>query len=148
MPTELTTRRGTGINLYGSKCLGFEKYLKKIDEWVNRSVQPQGSDKVVNKPLVIIGPQGSGKRTLMNKWVQFNQEQNEVLRKEDIVLVHYGSSNLKSEENQAIFHICVQLRQILGINQKVELVKEKVKKYFYYWLEMASISIERKCVEG
>lgn len=63
-------------------------------------------------------------------------------------MVHYGSSNLKSEENQAIFHICVQLRQILGINQKVELVKETVKKYFYYWLEMASISIERQCVEG
>jgi len=48
---------------------------------------------------VIIGPEGSGKRALINKWMDYNLEQNKIMKREDIVLIHYGSSNLKSEEN-------------------------------------------------
>jgi hypothetical protein len=42
----------------------------------------------------------------------------------------------------AIYRILVKLRELLNIGQKVELLEEKLRKYFAYWLDVCNSYIE------
>lgn len=42
----------------------------------------------------------------------------------------------------AIYRILIKLREALNITQKVELLEEKLRRYFAYWLELCNKELE------
>jgi len=46
----------------------------------------------------------------------------------------------------ALFKMMSRLRQHLDIKEKVELLFEKIRIYFYYWLESASIIMKQQLI--
>jgi hypothetical protein len=42
----------------------------------------------------------------------------------------------------AIYSILIKLRENFNIKQKVELLEERLRKYFYYWLDICSKKIK------
>jgi hypothetical protein len=44
--------------------------------------------------------------------------------------------------NFAIYRFLIKLREMLKINQKVELIEEKARNYFSYWLDVGHRELE------
>ena len=65
------------MEYYGGKSsFGLEKYFEQIDQWVDR--EPSSDQE--NIPLLIEGGMGSGKKTLLVKWIEHRRK----LKKEKV----------------------------------------------------------------
>jgi hypothetical protein len=111
-----------------------------MEQWVKRDACPQR-----NKPLVIEGEVGVGKKSLLNKWKHYHLSK----QRNDIVLVHYATAG-GSNANFffAIYRTLIKLRELLNISQKVELHEEKLRRYLAYWLEVCDRSIESQAINN
>lgn len=89
-------------------------------------------------PLVIEAEEGVGKKTLLVKWIQYHE--NSVKQDfDDIIIPHFASAGGNNSNSfYAIYRILIKLRDVFNINQKVELLEEKIRKNFNYWLELCS----------
>ena len=119
-----------------------EKYFIQIEEWLNTELE----DEDENLPLVIEAEEGVGKKTLLVKWIQHHQ--NSVRQDfEDIIITHFASAGGNNSNSfYAIYRILIKLRDAFNINQKVELLEEKIRKNFNYWLELCSQKADNSVV--
>lgn len=64
-----------------------------------------------------------------------------------MVLLHFGSiGGNNTNYFQAIYRLLIRLREALKIKQKVELLEEKIRKFFAYWLDVCSNELEKQLV--
>lgn len=62
----------------------------------------------------------------------------------DIVIPHFASAGgNNSNYFYTIYRILIKLRELFNIKQKVELLEEKIRKNFYYWLDLCSRKIKK-----
>ena len=62
---------------------------------------------------------------------------------QDIILPYFVTANEKQKNYVfAIFRFLMHLREKLNVKQKVELIEEKLRKYFGYWLDVCNRKIE------
>lgn len=96
------------------------------------------------KPLIIVTDQNYPTKTLLIKWILYHKEnfaRNYPLQ--DIILPYFvTASEKKSNYVYAIFKFLMQLREKLNVKQKVELIEEKLRKYFKYWLDVCARKLE------
>ncbi|CAD8176209.1 unnamed protein product [Paramecium pentaurelia] len=121
---------------------GLDKHFLKIEEWLDQDVKGKQ-----NLPLVIEAEDGVGKKTLLVKWIGYHNA-NKKGRYQDIIIPHFamvGGNN--SNYFYAIYRILVKLRELLNIGQKVELLEEKLRKYFAYWLDICNSHIENQILK-
>lgn len=117
---------------------GLEKYYIEIEDWLARDV-PEDED---NLPLVIQSQEGVGKKTLIANWIKFHQA-NTKQNFPDIVIPHFASAGGNNANYFfTIYRILVKLREIFNIKQKVELLEEKIRKNFDYWLSLCQTKME------
>jgi hypothetical protein len=58
---------------------------------------------------------------------------------QDTIITHFASMGGNSRNySYAIYSLLIKLREAFNINQKVELLEEKLRKFFYYWLDLCS----------
>ncbi|EAS04845.2 Sm protein (macronuclear) [Tetrahymena thermophila SB210] len=133
------------IQIYkNSSAVGLEKYFLKIEEWLDRPLNSQEE----NKPYVIEADEGVGKKTLLVKWMEYHETKKKK-RYPDIILSHFASSGGNNANYFfAIYRILNKLREALDIQQKVELLEEKLRKYFSYWLNHCSDKLEKQLKYG
>ena len=63
------------------------------------------------------------------------------------MLLHFGSiGGNNTNYFHAIYRLLIRLREALKIKQKVELLEEKIRKYFAYWLDVCSNELEKQWV--
>ena len=106
-------------------------------------IMPQETD---NKPLVIQADEGVGKKTLLVKWMEYHQEKIKKKTK-DIILLHFATTGgNNSNYFFAIYRFLIKLREMLDIKQKVELMEEKLRSYFEYWLSVCNIALDKQVV--
>lgn len=124
------------------QTFGLEKYFIEIEKWLNTDVEEDEE----NLPLVIEAEEGVGKKTLLVKWIQHHQ--NAVRQDfEDIIITHFASAGGNNSNSfYAIYRILIKLRDAFNINQKVELLEEKIRKNFNYWLELCSQKADNSVV--
>lgn len=59
--------------------------------------------------------------------------------------MHFASTGTKSSNYfYAIYRILIQLRESLDLDQKIELLEEKLRRFFGYWLDLANQRIQFK----
>jgi hypothetical protein len=62
---------------------------------------------------------------------------------QDIILPYFVTASEKQTNYfYAIFRFLMQLREKLNIKQKVELLEEKLRKFFGYWLDVCNGKLE------
>lgn len=123
-----------------------EKYLLLMEAFVRREVASAED----NQPLVIEAEDGHGKKALLVNWMTFHEQQEaatDVAAAEqkfrDVVVPHFASVGGHSQNYfNTIYKILVKLRDIFNIKYKVELLEEKIRKYFPFWLDLFQSKIE------
>ena len=86
---------------------------------------------------------GAGKKTLLVKWIEYHNSTSNKNYK-DIIISHFASAGgNNSNYFFTIYRILVKLRELFNIKQKVELLEEKIRKNFYYWLDLCSRKIKK-----
>lgn len=100
------------------------------------SFKPQNTSE--NKPLVILSDECFGRKTFLIKWIEYHQINNRTNYPiQDIILPFFSTVSEKNSNCfYAIYRFLVQLREKLNVKQKVELLEDKLRKYFGYWLEV------------
>lgn len=89
-------------------------------------------------PLVLETPDGTDSKDFFCRLLQKHAETSE-----DISIAHFCSLGGKNTlYYQVMFKIMTLLRIRLNLRQKVELVEENIRKYFSYWLNLASQKIK------
>ena len=117
---------------------GLEKYFIEIEDWLKKKPDPEN-----NFPLVIQADEGIGKKTLIVKWINYHLNSSNKQYK-DIVIPHFASAGgNNSNFHYSIYRILIKLREYFNIKQKVELLEEKIRKNFYYWLDICSRKIKK-----
>ena len=117
---------------------GLEKYFIEIEDWLKKK---PGQQK--NVPLVIEADEGIGKKTLIVKWIEYHLK-NSRNKYKDIVIPHFASAGGNSSNyHSSIYKILIKLREFFNIKQKVELLEEKIRKNFYYWLDICSRKMKK-----
>ena len=113
-----------------------EKYFIEIEDWLKK--KPEEGN---NVPLVIEADDGIGKKTLIVKWIEHHIK-NSRKHYKDIIIPHFASAGgNNSNYHYSIYRILIKLREYFNIKQKVELLEEKIRKNFYYWLDICSRKI-------
>ena len=63
------------------------------------------------------------------------------------MVVHFASMGGNNTNYfYAIYRLLIKLRESLKIKQKVELLEEKIRKYFAYWLDVCGAELEKQLV--
>ncbi|CAD8174304.1 unnamed protein product [Paramecium pentaurelia] len=122
---------------------GLDRYFLEIEQWLDE-------DKTLhtNTPLVLEADDGIGKKTLLVKWMEYHAR-NKKGRYPDFIIPHFATQSGKnSNYYYAIYRILIKLREALNIKQKVELLEEKLRRYFQYWLEICSRQLEQQIING
>jgi len=68
------------------KTIELESYFQEIDSWITQAVLAEPSKKK-NTPLLITGPVGCGKSSLITKWIDFHRRSHK--KDNDFLLFHY-----------------------------------------------------------
>lgn len=97
-----------------------------------------------NKPLIIQCEEDFGVKTLLVKWMLYHQKNFSTgYPLQDIILPYFVTSSEKNTNYYfAIFRFLMLLREKLNIKQKVELLEEKLRRFFGYWLGVCNRKIE------
>lgn len=113
-------------------AFGMDKYFVAIEDYVKRDFEREED----NKPLVIQAGEGVGKKTLFVKWMDYH-EQHRMTKYKDVMIAHFASTG-GSNTNYfyTIYRILIRLRDIFNVKYKVELLEEKIRKYFTFWLNL------------
>ena len=120
------------------KTFSLEKYFIRIDDWLSKKTEQSQ-----NYPLLIESHSGVGKKTLLVQWIEYHNKTSYKHYK-DIVISHFASAGgNNSNYFFTIYRILVKLRELFNIKQKVELLEEKIRKNFYYWLDLCSRKIKK-----
>lgn len=62
-------------------------------------------------------------------------------------IIHFASNGgNNSNYFYCLYRIVIRLREALKIRQRVDLLEEKIRKYFAYWLDTCSSEIEKQQV--
>ena len=117
-----------------------EKHFMEIEQFLSQPIQ-NSSD---NKPLVIQTKDGSGRKTLLVKWIEYHQQNNKQNYPIQDIILPFFSTVCEKNTNYfyAIYRILIQLREQLNVKQKVELLEDKLRKYFGYWLGVCTRKIQ------
>ena len=63
------------------------------------------------------------------------------------MITHFGSAGGSSTNSfYAIYRILIKLRELFNVKQKVELLEEKIRKNFSYWLDLCSNLADKSVV--
>ncbi|CAD8209657.1 unnamed protein product [Paramecium pentaurelia] len=152
--SKLETMRNENMNFVDSndviveyyknqQASGLDRYFLEIESWLEE-------DKTLhtNTPLVLEADDGIGKKTLLVKWMEYHAR-NKKGRYPDFIIPHFATQSGKnSNYYYAIYRILIKLREALNIKQKVELLEEKLRRYFQYWLEICSRQLEQQIING
>ncbi|CAD8126406.1 unnamed protein product [Paramecium sonneborni] len=152
--SKLETMRNENMNFVDSndviveyyknqQATGLDRYFLEIESWLD-------DDKSLhtNTPLVLEADDGIGKKTLLVKWMEYHAR-NKKGRYPDFIIPHFATQSGKnSNYYYAIYRILIKLREALNIKQKVELLEEKLRRYFQYWLEICSRQLEQQIING
>lgn len=103
-----------------------------------------------NKPLLIEAEDGHGKKALLVNWMVYHDAQESTTevppidqKFKDVIVPHFASVGGHSQNYfNTIYKILVKLRDIFNIKYKVELLEEKIRKYFPFWLDLFQSKIE------
>ncbi|CAK69854.1 unnamed protein product (macronuclear) [Paramecium tetraurelia] len=122
---------------------GLDRYFLEIEDWLDEEKSLHQ-----NTPLVLEADDGIGKKTLLVKWMEYHAK-NKKGRYQDYIIPHFATQSGKNSNYFfAIYRILIKLRETLNIKQKVELVEEKLRRYFHYWLEICSRELEQQFLNG
>ncbi|CAK89279.1 unnamed protein product (macronuclear) [Paramecium tetraurelia] len=94
------------------------------------------------------------KRFQSNGWsimpgIKKEQDYGEQQRYPDFIIPHFATQSGKnSNYYYAIYRILIKLREALNIKQKVELLEEKLRRFFQYWLEICSRQLDQQIING
>jgi hypothetical protein len=95
---------------------GLEQYFLDIEDWLEHPGPGP------NVPIVFEAGEEVAKRTLLVKWMEFHKESRKMAKQpEDIVLIHFVCSGNNANYSYAIYKLLTRLRELLNLNQKVEL---------------------------
>ena len=115
-----------------------EKYFIEIEDWLAKDIEKEED----NVPLVIDSEKGVGKKTLIANWINYHTE-NTKQKFPDIIIPHFASAGgNNSNYFFTIYRILIKLREIFNIKQKVELLEEKIRKNFSYWLNLCQTKMK------
>jgi len=121
---------------------GLEKYFLQIEDWIAADVPPEK-----NQPLIIRADEGIGKKTLLVQWMQYHQQKS-TKNFSDVIISHFAGTEGNNENYfYAIYKILVRLREHFNVSQKVELLEDKLERYFHYWLDVCSRALAAKIVD-
>jgi transcription initiation factor TFIIIB Brf1 subunit/transcription initiation factor TFIIB len=121
------------------------KLIQSIDFWVANFKQEDFSQ---STPLLIAGPAGSGKSSLISKWLTYHREYNS----KDNNLIIYENPGLSScpSFSQTLFNILDSLRKEYELNLKLSVKEERLRTQFSKLFETShSLPMPkktRKCV--
>jgi hypothetical protein len=119
---------------------GLDKYFLEIEQWIN-------SDPAENTPLIMEAEEGIGKKTLLVKWMEYHKT-NKQGKYNDFIIPHFATTGGNNGNYFfAIYRILIKLREALNITQKVELLEEKLRRYFAYWLELSNKELEQQIIK-
>ncbi|CAD8193095.1 unnamed protein product [Paramecium octaurelia] len=152
--SKLETMRNENMNFVDSndviveyyknqQASGLDRYFLEIESWLDE-------DKTLhtNTPLVLEADDGIGKKTLLVKWMEYHAR-NKKGRYPDFIIPHFATQSGKnSNYYYAIYRILIKLREALNIKQKVELLEEKLRRFFQYWLEICSRQLDQQIING
>ncbi|CAD8127534.1 unnamed protein product [Paramecium sonneborni] len=129
------------------QATGLDHYFLEIESWLD----DDDNDETLltnNTPLILESEHGIGKKTLLVKWMEYHII-NKKGRHPDIIIPHFAiHSQNNSNYYYAIYRILIKLRQALNIKLKVELLEEKLRTYFQYWLEICSRQLKQQIING
>ena len=112
-----------------------------MEDWL-KQVPTKDED---NKPLVLQLNDSVTIKTLLVRWMDSRQKAGQ--RFDDVVIPHFASAGGNhSNYFYTIYRILVRLREIFNIKQKVELVEEKIRRNFSYWLELCQQQMEKSVI--
>lgn len=121
----------------------YEKQYLEVEDFIYSSI----GKKEDNKPLTLVFNNDKESRHFVTSYVSYHQKQNEEGCRNIIIPYFTSSEGAMSNYCQAIYNFIVKLRERLNINQKVELVEEKLRKYFPYQLEICHETIKQQVFE-
>jgi len=117
-----------------------DKYFIEIEQFLNLPIQNSSE----NKPLIIQTKEGFGRKTLLVKWMEYHQMNNKQNYPIQDIILPFFSTVCEKNSNYfyAIYRFLIQLREKLNVKQKVELLEDKLRKYFGYWLGVCTRKIQ------
>ena len=94
--------------------------------------------------MIIQCEEDFGVKTLLVKWMLYHQKNfSTTYPLQDIILPYFvTAAEKKTNYFYLIFRFLMMLREKLNIKQKVELLEEKLRKFFGYWLDVCNRKIE------
>jgi hypothetical protein len=123
---------------------GLDRYFVMIEDYINTDF----ADPHDNKPLLITGDDGTGKKNLLVNWMEYHKaRQHTVVVVEeqmfpDVIMVHFASAGgTNTNYFYTIYKMLVKLRDIFKIGFKVEMMEEKIRNSFPFWLQLLENSI-------
>lgn len=120
---------------------GLEKYFVLMEDWLKQT--PARDED--NKPLVLQLNDSVTIKTLLVRWMDSRQKAGQ--RFDDVIIPHFASAGGNhSNYFYTIYRILVRLREMFNIKQKVELVEEKIRRNFSYWLELVQQQMDKSVI--
>jgi len=122
---------------------GLEGYFHQIEQWL-KDKPARDTD---NKPLLLSIQDEVMVKTLLVKWIEYRSHLKTSQAFPDVVISHFASTGgNNSNYFYTIYRILIKLRETFNIKQKVELVEEKIRRNFSYWLDLCQQRMENSVV--
>lgn len=120
---------------------GLERNFFNIEDWLKTETSPEE-----NVPLIIESEDKSDAMRQIVNWIKWHNKHDKK-KCQDTILTHYASiGGNNSNYFYAFYTILIKLREKQNIKQKVELVEEKLRKNFLYWLDVCSRKVIKNTV--
>ena len=95
---------------------------------------------------MIIGREGSGRKQLLTKWIDFHlqkQEKSNRKYKDMIVPQFCNAGGNDMSYAYTLYKILIQLKERFDVHQKINLEAEKLRRFFSFWLDVCSKKLIR-----
>lgn len=117
---------------------GQEKHIHKINGWL----EEEGSQALVFRTTA-----GCGMKTILGEWERGVRQANRSKKEKVLTITHFASAG-SNDSNcyYSLYQIIIKLKEALHLKQNVDLLEENIRKFFPYWLDIASSEVEKQLV--
>lgn len=121
---------------------GQEQYFHKLNKWLQHSEES-------NKPLILKAKPGTGIKTIFSHWhnqiSMSNANKVNLLltqKEKNLSIIHYASNGSNNQNYfYCLYRIIIKLKEALKLKQNVDLLEQKIRKYFAYWLDISNSQV-------
>ena len=125
--------------LKSSQIFGVESYIQEIDAWAT-TISP-----FKTRPLLITGPIGCGKSSLVIKWIDYHTYSYKVLviqQNNSNILIHISKiSEADSVYYFSLYRVYTKIKETYSMSEKVRITEDALRINFIQWISKA---IEKK----